>query len=195
MSSNFLPTFETLTHLDRPLAETMSTLVHEMAHQWQYQFGTPSRGGYHNKEWGRKMKEVGLHPSNTGLPGGRETGQQMTHYVVAGAPFEAAFAAMPAEYGIPWTSGAAAAIPVAKKPESKVRFSCHGCGANAWGKPGLLIKCQPCDLDMASGAKAELPVAAPTDSADFKSVDLVNPFLNPLLAKQIHQHDNFTLAS
>jgi hypothetical protein len=144
-------------HLHRPLVKTMSTLVHEMAHQWQSQSGTPSRNGYHNKEWGLKMKEVGLYPSNTGQPGGRETGQQVTHYVVAGGPFEVAFDKMPEQYGIPWSSGTPGVKPAAKKNESKVRFSCPGCGANAWGKPGLLIMCQPCDLDMACGTKAEPP--------------------------------------
>lgn len=145
-------------HLARPLADAMSTLAHEMVHQWQYQFGTPSRGGYHNKEWGRKMKEIGLHPSHTGEPGGRETGQQMTHYVVAGGPFEAAFEAMPEAFGIPWTSGAVGPKPAPKKSVSKVKFHCPGCGANAWGKPGLLLKCQPCDLEMVGGATVGVPV-------------------------------------
>ena len=178
--------------LNRPLAGVMSTLAHEMAHQWQHQCGTPSRTGYHNKEWGRKMKQIGLHPSHTGQPGGRETGQQVTHYAVAGGPFEKAFAAMPEQYGIPWTSGAAAK-PAAKKPESKVRFTCPGCRANAWGKPGLLIKCQPCDLDMACGAKAEPPLSSDTDPADFKF--LAEPLRHQLLAEQILRASNSTSAA
>lgn len=135
--------------LKRPLVDVMGTLAHEMAHQWQHQCGSPSRGGYHNREWGGKMKEVGLHPSNTGKPGGKETGQQMTHYVIEGGPFELAFAAMPEEYGIPWVSGAAVAKPAPKKGASKVKFTCPGCGANAWGRPGLQIKCGLCELEMA----------------------------------------------
>jgi len=180
-------------HLLRPLADTMSTLVHEMCHQWQSQCGSPSRGGYHDKEWGHKMKQIGLHPSNTGEPGGRQTGQQMTHYSIDGGPFEAAFAAMPEEYGIPWTSGAAAKKPATKKPESKVRFSCPGCGANAWGKPGLLIKCQPCNLDMAGGAKAGPPVAAPADVVTVETVD--EPTLRPPLAGRTLPHGDLTPAA
>ena len=72
---------------NRTLVEILSTLVHEMCHVWQYQHGKPSRGGYHNKEWGVKMKEVGLHPSSTAQPGGKETGQRVSHYIVKGGAF------------------------------------------------------------------------------------------------------------
>jgi hypothetical protein len=143
--------------LKRPLAAVMSTLAHEMAHQWQFQCGNPSRNGYHNREWSDKMKEIGLHSSNTGQPGGRETGQQVTHYVIEGGLFEKAFHDMPEEYSIPWTSGAAEAKPVPRKCESKVKFTCPSCAAKAWGKPGLLIKCKPCDLEMVNGVKVNLP--------------------------------------
>ncbi|WP_368343389.1 SprT-like domain-containing protein, partial [Phocaeicola vulgatus] len=37
-----------------------STLVHEMCHLWQEDFGRPSRGGYHNSQWADKMIQVGL---------------------------------------------------------------------------------------------------------------------------------------
>jgi hypothetical protein len=32
------------------------------------------------------MKEIGLHPSATGEPGGKETGKHMSHYIVSGGP-------------------------------------------------------------------------------------------------------------
>src|SRR4051794_40434285 len=42
--------------------EVLSTLVHEMAHLWQFSFGKRiSRRGYHNLEWAQRMMEVGLH--------------------------------------------------------------------------------------------------------------------------------------
>jgi len=56
-------------YLDRPFADWHSTLVHEMCHLWQQDYGHPSRA-YHNKEWAAKMEEVGLIPSDTGQPGG-----------------------------------------------------------------------------------------------------------------------------
>ncbi len=39
-----------------PLLEILQTLVHEMAHAWQFHFGEPGRRGYHNKEWADKWK-------------------------------------------------------------------------------------------------------------------------------------------
>lgn len=80
--------------LHRPMRETLSTLVHEMVHLWQQHHGKPGRGAYHNTEWAAKMKEVGLHPSNTGQPGGKEVGQQMSHYIVEGDAFAVAFEAL-----------------------------------------------------------------------------------------------------
>ncbi|HBB7295500.1 TPA: SprT-like domain-containing protein, partial [Citrobacter freundii] len=35
----------------RTIKATLSTLVHEMVHQWQFHFGEPGRRGYHNKQW------------------------------------------------------------------------------------------------------------------------------------------------
>ena len=72
----------------RTVAQSLSTLVHEMVHQWQRHFGKPSRGGYHNREWAEKMKEIGLMPSATGAPGGAETGPRMTHYILFDGRFQ-----------------------------------------------------------------------------------------------------------
>ena len=65
----------------RPVEEVLSTLVHEMVHHWQGHFGSPTRSNPHNREWGQKMKEIGLIPSNTALPGGKEMGRSMSHYI------------------------------------------------------------------------------------------------------------------
>ncbi|WP_240202945.1 SprT-like domain-containing protein [Burkholderia sp. LMG 13014] len=70
-----------------PLIEILQTLVHEMVHLWQTRFGTPSRKGYHNREFANQMKEVGLMPSSTGAPGGAEVGQHMADYAMPGGPF------------------------------------------------------------------------------------------------------------
>jgi hypothetical protein len=70
--------------------ETLSTLAHEMTHSEQYHFGKPGRRGYHNKAWGKLMEAIGLMPSATGQPGGPRTGEQMTHYIIEGGPFERA---------------------------------------------------------------------------------------------------------
>lgn len=78
--------------------EAHSTLVHEMVHAWREDFGELNRKGgkgsrgYHDKVWGRKMIEIGLIPSHSGHPGGRQTGTQMSHYIRKGGPFDLAFA-------------------------------------------------------------------------------------------------------
>lgn len=87
----------------RPVAEVLSTLVHEMVHGWQFHFGKPGRRGYHNREWGEKMESLGLMPSNTGQPGGARTGERMSHYVIEGGPFSQATAKLLGDgYDISW---------------------------------------------------------------------------------------------
>jgi hypothetical protein len=129
--------------------ETLSTLVHEMAHLWQQHFGKPSRGGYHNKEWGGEMKRVGLHPSSTGEHGGKETGQKVSHYVIKGGAFTKACAEL-LETGLAITWRA---IPNGLDPKSKSgkrsKYVCPACDAAVWGKIGLNVACGDCELRMA----------------------------------------------
>ncbi len=77
------PTYFAVT----PLVETMQTLVHEMAHLWQFHFGTPGRGRYHNDEWATKMESIGLMPTSTGRVGGKRTGDRIADYAIEGGPF------------------------------------------------------------------------------------------------------------
>jgi hypothetical protein len=68
--------------------KVLQTLVHEMVHMWQKYFGTPSRSGYHNREWANKMESVGLIPSHNGLPGGNKIGQNMNDYIHPNGSFD-----------------------------------------------------------------------------------------------------------
>ncbi len=87
----------------RPVEESLSTLVHEMVHHWQDCFGHPSKSNPHNREWARKMREVGLEPSNTGLPDGKDTGQSVSHYIQPEGPFlKACRELVSAGYELPW---------------------------------------------------------------------------------------------
>ena len=89
-----------LTH--NPL-ELMQTIVHEMCHLWQYEFGEPSRSGYHNAQWAEKMESIGLMPSDNGQPGGKKTGQRMSDYPIPGGRFYQACVALSAEgYKLPF---------------------------------------------------------------------------------------------
>jgi hypothetical protein len=71
----------------RPVEDVLSTLVHEQVHQWQRRFGTSPRRGYHDQEFAAKMESIGLMPSDTGTPGGKTTGEKMSHYSMADGPF------------------------------------------------------------------------------------------------------------
>lgn len=87
----------------RTVRQTLSTLAHEMAHAWQFHFGTPGRRGYHNKEWAAHMESIGLMPSNSGEVGGKKTGEQMTHYIIDGGPFDLACAELlTREFRLSW---------------------------------------------------------------------------------------------
>jgi len=73
-----------------PMTEIMQTMVHEQAHLWQFEYGDPGRGRYHNQEWAAKMISIGLMPSSTGKPGGKMTGDKMGDYAIEGGPFQKA---------------------------------------------------------------------------------------------------------
>jgi hypothetical protein len=159
--------------LGMSLIDVYSTLVHEMCHIWQYEYGTPSRTGYHNWEWARKMVSVGLIPSDTHKEGGKMVGQNMGDYPQPNGVFLKALDEMPEQFKMPFVSiegdmrlrlsqmrseisigdtegvGDVSEIDLvlealATKPKSKNKYSC-GCGNNVWGKVGLNIKCEDCD--------------------------------------------------
>lgn len=131
-------TFEGRTDL-----EILSTLVHEMAHVWQFHLGQPGRAGYHNKEWGARMESIGLIPSDTGQPGGKRTGQRVTHYIVDIGPFnQSARKLLSGPFRLNWQSVESSSQ--GKRTESKVKYTCPNCGANAWGKPALSLLCGDC---------------------------------------------------
>jgi predicted SprT family Zn-dependent metalloprotease/ribosomal protein S27E len=85
------------------LLELLQTIVHEMAHCWQFEHGKPSRRAYHNKEWAVKMEDIGLMPSTTGRPGGNKTGQKMSDYPIAhGAFIRECETLVKLGFGLPW---------------------------------------------------------------------------------------------
>lgn len=172
------------------LVEVMQTLVHEQCHLWQQVFGNrKSRHGYHNREWAAKMESIGLMPSQTGEPGGKKTGQQMSDYPVSSGLFlTACHGLVEKDFEISWVDR----IPAVRescqvrgdfelRPEefsgniveqllnvkieelvphitplvevlefrtsrNKHKYSCLTCDTNVWGKPGLRIRCENCDL-------------------------------------------------
>lgn len=158
-----------------PIIENLKTLAHEMVHQWQYHFGDDkSRQAYHNREWGEKMKSIGLYPSSTGEPDGKESGQKMSEYVIPGGPFEKCAAAlMTQDFVLSWgdrggvvgmvgdvavvedgpegpaenrDTRAGAPDQKGQKSGVRVKYYCPRCGVNVWGKSELNIICGSCGV-------------------------------------------------
>jgi hypothetical protein len=132
---------------DRSDREIASTLVHEMVHLWQERFGKPGRRGYHNKQWAAKMDEVGLTPSHTGAPGGKRTGQSVSHVIVDGGLFDKAWGLL-AELGFAFDYQDRLTNGPETPRKLKVRYACRVCSIHVWGKPGLRIVCKDCDEPM-----------------------------------------------
>lgn len=124
--------------------QILSTLAHEMAHVWQQTHGRPPRRGYHNRQWAAKMKAIGLQPSDTAEPGGKETGQKVSHYIVPKGAYARAYAKLAATgFQLHWQSAPASATAPAKRA-SKTKFTCPDCGQNAWAKADSLLICGEC---------------------------------------------------
>ena len=138
--------------VNRPPRDVLGTLLHEMCHIWQFNFGKTSRNGYHNAQWANKMLEVGLRPINAKNPD-RMTGQACTHAIEVEGVADRIFATIVDEFGADLVIELPCAKTAKKKPKnSKVKFTCPECGANAWGKDSLHITCADCDQPMLSDA-------------------------------------------
>lgn len=129
---------------DRGDRDVCSTLVHEMAHLWQCHYGKMPPNGYHNAQWGQKMIEIGLMPSETGQPGGKRTGTRMSHWIVPDGAYEKAFLRLVATgFFIAWGE-APEQNQKRAAAKMKVKYTCVECGQNAWAKPGAQFGCGVC---------------------------------------------------
>lgn len=128
--------------------DVLSTLVHEMCHLEQTEFGKPGKGAYHNAEWGAMMKRVGLQPKSIDQPG-KETGNKVTHEIVEGGPFDVACKELlAAGLTLPYSERAFTEQQAKRakvKTKSKTKYTCPSCEANAWAKPGANLVCGDCD--------------------------------------------------
>lgn len=136
--------------MDRSLEAVLSTLVHEMTHLEQEEFGTPGKKGHHNLAWVQLMLRVGLIPSVTGEPGGKQTGRKMTHYIDPEGVFVDALKQLTdTGFDLPYFTQPVSKEAGAKKKDlSKVKRECPCCSAKAWAKQGMRIICGECEEDM-----------------------------------------------
>src|SRR5579864_2409835 len=128
--------------------EILSTLVHEMVHVWQETHGKAPRRCYHDKQWATRMWEVGLQASSTGAPGGKTTGQHVSHYIIKGGSFDKAYELLKATgYELRHQSRPEEPAEAAAKKASKTKYTCPECGQNAWAKPAAMLYCGFCTTE------------------------------------------------
>jgi hypothetical protein len=147
--------------------DSLSTLVHEMAHVWRHYLGPLNRNGlrvtngYHDLKWAAEMERVGLIASNTGAPGGKKTGYRMTHYIEQNGAFDVACAALlDSGFKINWADRIIRSKMETVDPDDpddpdatpqkkdRIKFSCPSCGLNAWAKPTAKLACATCSLHL-----------------------------------------------
>jgi predicted SprT family Zn-dependent metalloprotease len=129
--------------------ELLQTLAHELVHLWQHHFGTPSRSGYHNQEWAGKMLSIGLVPSDTGAPGGKQTGQRMADYPARGGLFiNARDALIAGGFKVTWTEAAITKPNRFGTAGRRTKFTCRHCGENVWARPSSRPVCGICHPDV-----------------------------------------------
>ncbi len=145
----------------RPIEEVLSTMVHEMVHLWQYHFGQPGRRGYHNKQWAQMMERVGLIPSQTGEPGAKKTGENMTHYISPNGVFTKACQNLVGNgFKITWAdSTSGIEFGVEEKKETREKYTCPSCGVNAWAKYDISLICGKCEKKMWARSDLAHPMA------------------------------------
>jgi predicted SprT family Zn-dependent metalloprotease len=145
-------------HFHQGIVETLSTLGHEMAHLWQHHFGKPGRGRYHNSEWATEMHAIGLPPSDTGKPGGKETGDCVSNYIDSEGPFaKAVVGLLDAGFELTWIRPHPQAVGSPRDPNGdntesvgtglesrggrRVKYTCPHCKLGAWAKHGASLLC------------------------------------------------------
>lgn len=144
------------TFVDRTDKDILSTLVHEMVHLWQMEYGEKfPRRNYHNREWADRMLGIGLIPSATGEEGGPETGTKMTHYIEDGGLFDTITDEfLESGFAFPIEAKRLAPRAAADRSKNKTAYVCPGCGAKIWGKLGVKALCGDCEVPFVS-ANAE----------------------------------------
>lgn len=153
----------------------IQTLVHEMCHLWQEENGSPGSKGYHNKEWVEKMESVGLIPSDTEEPGGKQVGFKMGDYLEEGGRLEHLIEALDENIWLPFKAIEFQSLEeledlleeakeaedeeaveqieqIIKEAETKLKkqkmkYECPNCNNKIWGKPNMSVICGDCNKD------------------------------------------------
>src|SRR5512136_72958 len=120
-------------HLARPVFEVLATLLHELAHAWQHEHGTPSKPPHHNREFRDRCEAFGIPTDEGGHDLGVRYGSPFEDYCRRhGIAFPPPPGAAEPTPGVPGQPGPTPLLPVppARPRGSKMKkWSCP-CGVN-----------------------------------------------------------------
>lgn len=141
------------SEFSRPLAEVMATLTHQMVHLWQALYGSPSRAGYHNSEWAKRMMALGLQPTSDGTSSGKATGQTVSQLMIVGGPFDRSLRTLIADgFEIAWREALDAIDDNDQKPggeaSGRVKWHCPSCRQSALAKASAELSCFKCKVPL-----------------------------------------------
>ena len=141
------------------LERLCACMVHEMEHLRMVEAGTAGRAGYHKAEFCDRMRAFGIIPVNaqTGedVPAGSGCASVSDRLEEGPTPFRRAFEGLPLDAIPPYESepeqeqnpeggkpGPEEARPKPpRKPGTRAKYTCPGCGLNVWAKGGALLLC------------------------------------------------------
>jgi hypothetical protein len=101
------------------------------------------------------MREISFFPTATGEPGGKETGQKMTHLINENGRFVNVATILLRDHPAILYHDLRSENDATrkKKAASKIKYTCPVCGLNAWAKPEAALVCGDCKMVM----EAEIP--------------------------------------
>lgn len=132
--------------VNRPVIESIATLVHEMVHQWCYEQGIKdtSRGGtYHNKRFKAEAEKRGLEISYD-----KRIGWSLTKPGPALIELEQNGAFAACERELHRLGGAAASVPGGKAQSSTRKYFCPCCGMSVRATREVHIMCMDCEEEL-----------------------------------------------
>jgi predicted SprT family Zn-dependent metalloprotease len=135
-------------HLAREVYEILATLVHEMCHVWEFEefIKDPYKlTSYHSKRFEKKLSECNLKAVIN------NKSRSSCSTVI---PDDGIFKGIADEYlktkeflSIASTNAIKTEAKKKAKAKNKTKYVCTGCKTNIWGKAGLNLHCNECDMD------------------------------------------------
>ena len=141
--------------LEKETIQWHANFVYYMVHLWQYEFGKPPKeAGYHNKEFVKKMEEIGFIVESIGKPGGKKTGRKISWLTELVGLFYRTYNKIPQKE--PEFRPLPDLESTENARESKHEtYQCPSCGNKVWGKHYKIWVCFECiEAAIPQGGKA-----------------------------------------